>query len=405
MKNSELDALRDHLEQFLAETLFPACSRHQQRHWGGVYVRGLLLDGERKSVGAMAERMPDGNEQNMQQFVSQSTWDFGLVRQQLAQRMEPLLSSDAAWVIDETSFPKKGEHSVGVARQYCGTQGRTANCQVAVSLHLVTEQGSLPLDFDLVIPESWSSDSVRCERSGIPEDQRAHRPKWRMALDMIDRVLIWKLVDHVVLADGDYGRVTDFRDGLTARKLGYVVATEEKMVCWPADVDLTPPPYKGRGRRPTRPDLRDKWLRPVEMARSLQPEAWKTIIWRDGTKAPLQSRFAAVRIRVAHGFNRGDAVRDPEWLIIEWPEGDEEPTRCWVSNLPEGTSLEQLVHYAKLRWFIELDYRQLKEELGLDHFEGRSWLGWNRHVTLTMLSYAFLLTERLRQTKKGLQML
>ncbi|MDB4894636.1 MAG: putative family ISAzvi8-like transposase [Firmicutes bacterium] len=404
MKIHELDSLRECLEQFLAITLFPACTRSQQRHWGDVYVRGLLLDGERKSVGAMALRMPDGNEQAMQQFVSQSTWDYLEVRKRLAQYMEALLPADSAWLIDETSFPKKGDHSVGVARQYCGAKGRPANCQVAVSLHLASTTMSLPLDFELVIPESWSADPDRCGKAGIPEELRTHLEKWRLAIALIDRLRRWQLEDRVVTADGDYGRVTEFRDALIARTLKYVVAIEEKMVFWPADVSLAPRPYPGRGRRPTRPDLKDKWSRPADFARSLQAEDWTIVTWRDGTKGPLRSRFAAVRVRSAHGFSRGDAVRDAEWLLIEWPEGAEAPTRFWLSNLPEDTPLERLVDYAKRRWFIEDDYRRLKEELGLDHFEGRSWLGWNRHVTLAMLAFAFLLTERARRLKKGLQM-
>jgi len=407
MKNSELETLRDLLDQFLAETLFPACSRHQQRHWGGVYVRGLLLDGERKSVGAMAERMPDGNEQNMQQFVSQSTWDHMDVRRRLAQRMEPLLGGDAVWAIDETSFPKKGEHSVGVAHQYCGALGKVANCQVCVSIHLATASGSVPLDFELVIPQKWSDDPVRCKKAGIPEAKTEHRTKWQLALVIAKHVRSWKLVDRVVTADADYGRVTEFRDGLHDMTLRYVLATEGKMGCWVGEVPGGPRQRKpGRGRPPTGYDYEGHTpLTPGEVARQLPVDAWHEITWRQGSKGALRSRFAAVRIRAAHGYQNGVHPRREEWLLIEWPEGEADPAGYWVSNLPEDIALEALVRYAKLRWFIENDYRQLKEELGLDHFEGRSWIGWNRHVTLTVLAYAFLLTERLRRQKKGQQLL
>jgi SRSO17 transposase len=407
MKYSELETLRDRLDQFLAETLFPACSRHQQRHWGGVYVRGLLLDGERKSVGAMAGRMLDGNEQNMQQFVSQSTWDFPAVRQRLAQCMEPLLTDEAVWAIDETSFPKKGEHSVGVAHQYCGALGKVANCQVCVSIHLATAVGSVPMDFELVIPQKWSDDPVRCEKAGIPEDRREHRTKWELALDLVARVRTWKLVDRVVTADADYGRVTEFRDSLQESNLRYVVATEGKMGCWVGDMPGGPRKRTSeRGRTPTSYDYEGHTpLTPGEVARQLSPDSWQEITWRKGTKSALRSRFAAVRIRAARGYQHGAHPRRQEWLLIEWPSGASEPEGYWVSNLPEDTNVQALVRYAKLRWFIENDYRQLKEELGLDHFEGRSWTGWNRHVTLTVLAYAFLLTERVRRQKKGTQQL
>lgn len=407
MKITELEALRDHLDQFLAETLFPACSRHQQRHWGGVYVRGLLLDGERKSVGAMAERMPDGNEQNMQQFVSQSKWDFTTVRRRLAQRMEPLLSDAAIWAIDETSFPKKGQHSVGVAHQYCGALGKVANCQVCVSIHLATAAGSVPLDFELVIPQAWADDPARCEKAGIPEGCREHRTKWQLALDLIDRVRQMQLVDRLVNADADYGRVTEFRDGLQGRSLKYVVATEGKMGCWLKEAPGQPRQRKpGRGRPPTGWDYEDhKPLTPGEIASQINPSCWRDVTWREGSKGALRSRFAAVQVRAAHGYQSGVHPRRQEWLLIEWPSGASEPAGYWVSNLQGDTTLEALVRYAKLRWFIEHDYHQLKEELGLDHFEGRSWLGWHRHVTLTVLAYAFLHTERLRRQKKGRQLL
>lgn len=403
MNYQQVIALRERLEQFLAHILFPACSRSQQRHWGSVYVRGLLLDGERKSVGAMAERMPDGNEQAMQQFVSQSTWPFEPVRKRLAQYMEPLLSGEGVWVVDETGFPKKGKHSVGVARQYCGTLGKVGNCQVAVSLHYATPAGSLPLNFRLYLPEEWANNPERCRKAGVPEDAIAYKPKWQIALDLIDEARCWQLVDQIVNADALYGRVTEFRDGLWERGLQYVVAVDSDHIgCWLGAVPATPRPYRGRGRPPTRFDYGDhRPLSTLQVAQSLPKEAWQEVTWDQGTKGPLRSRFAAVRIHAAHGYREGAPPRPEEWLLIEWPEGEPKPTDYWLSNLPADTPLERLVRLAKMRWHIEQDYQQLKEELGLDHFEGRSWLGWNRHVTLVMIAFAFLLQERLRGQRGG----
>lgn len=404
MNTREMDSLRDRLEQFLAGVLFPALSRSQQRHWGSVYVRGVLLDGERKSVGAMAERMPDGNEQAMQQFVSQSTWSFVPVRQRLAQYMEPLLPADGVIVVDETGFPKWGRHSVAVARQYSGTLGKVGNCQVAVSIHYATRAGSLPLDFQLYLPKEWVRDPARCRKAGIPEEQIQYRPKWQIALDLIDNVRSWKLVDHIVVADAFYGRVTEFRDGLTERKLQYVLGTDEQMACWVGEVPAVPRPSRrtGRPRKGERYDYGNhRPLSALQVAQQLPPTAWQEITWNQGSKGPLRSRFAAVRIHAAHDYYYGVPPRDEEWLLIEWPEGEPKPTDYWISNLPADLPLIELVRFGKMRWHVEQDYQQLKEELGLDHFEGRSWPGWNRHVTLVMIAFAFLLQERIRGQKGG----
>lgn len=403
MKDFELDVVRGRLEQFLAETLFPACTLTQQRRWGDVYVRGLLLDGERKSVGAMAGRMPDGNEQAMQQFVSQSKWLFDPVRQRLAQQMEPLLADDGAWVIDDTGFPKKGEHSVAVARQYSGTLGKVGNCQVAVSLHLAASNAGLPLDFQLYLPKEWADDPERCRKAGIPADVE-HQEKWRIALGLIDRIRNWKLVDRPVVADAGYGRVTEFRDELAGRGLKYVVSVDEDMGCWLGDVPATRRTHKRSGRPLKTFNYAERPTSALDVAKGLPVSDWKDITWTQGSKGALRSRFAAARIHVSHGFHHGEAPRDEEWLIIEWPVGEEKPTDYWISNLPATTALAELVRLGKIRWQIEQGYQQLKEELGLDHFEGRSWIGWNRHVTLTMVAFAFLVRERLRGQKRGAKM-
>lgn len=311
MNHQQVAALRDRLEQFLAQILFSACSRSQQGHWGSVYVRGLVLDGERKSVGAMAESMPDGNEQAMQQFVSQSTWPFEPVRKRLAQFMEPLLPGEGVWIVDKTGFPKKGEHSVGVARQYCGTLGKVGNCQVAVSLHYATPAGSLPLNFRLYLPEEWVNDLEGCRKVGIPEDQiqYKYKPKWQIALDLIDEARRWQLVDQVVNADAACGRVTGFREGLRNRGLQYLVAVDSDHIgCWLGEVPATPRTYRGPGRPPTRFHCGDhRPLSTLQVARSLPQEGRSpgTRAPRDPC-APVSPRFGSIRpTATGRGCHRG----------------------------------------------------------------------------------------------------
>lgn len=402
MKYADLEAVRDRLEEFLAQVLFPALNRHQQRHWGGAFVRGFLLDGDRKSAGALAERLPDGNEQGMQQFLTDSVWDFREVRRRLAQQMEPLLPAEAAvWVHDDTGFPKKGKHSVGVARQYSGTLGKVGNCQIGVSMHLATPAGSLPLDWELYLPEEWAEDPERCRKAGIPQEV-THRAKWQLALDLTDRVLAWNLQPQVVTADAAYGSVAEYRDGLVTRGLKYVVGIRSNLGVWVGEVPATPPQNTGKGRPRTRYDYgENKPPTVLEVAKSLPQEYWQDVTWDQGSKGPLRSRFAALRVHTSHGYHEGKPPRPEEWLIIEWPQGEEEPTDFWLSDLSEETSLRDLVRIGKMRWHIEQDYQQLKDELGLDHFEGRKWIGWHRHVTLTTLAFAFLLLERLRGQKRG----
>jgi len=402
MKYNEMDACRERLEQYLADMLFPALNRSQQRKWGSVYVRGLLLEGERKSAGAMAARMPDGNEQALQQFLSDSPWDFTTARRLQAQYLEAFLPDEGVWAFDDTGFPKKGKGSVGVARQYSGTLGKVGNCQIGVSMHLGTPVGSLPLDFELYLPKEWTGDPERCKKAGVPEDL-VYRPKWQIALDLLDRVRLAKLVDRIVTADAAYGKVAEFRDGLAQRGLQYAVATDGETSVWVGEVPATVRTRQSnRGRTPSGYDYGEH--RPVsvkEAALALPPAAWQDVTWDQGSKGSLRSRFAAVRIHTSHGYHEHKAPRPEEWLIIEWPASEAEPTDYWLSNLPETTSLRDLVRWAKMRWHIEQDYQQLKEELGLDHFEGRSWSGWNRHVTLTMIAFGFLLLERLRGQKRG----
>ncbi|BDG61840.1 hypothetical protein caldi_29300 [Caldinitratiruptor microaerophilus] len=247
------------------------------------------------------------------------------------------------------------------------------------------------------------NDPERCRKAGVPEDAIQYMPIWQIALDLIDEAGRWQLVDQIVNADAAYGRVTEFREGLGERGLEYVVAVDSDHIgCWLGEVPATPRPYRGRGRPSTRPHYGDhRPLSTLQVAQSLPKEAWQQVTWDQGCKGHLRSRFAAVRVHRAHSYQAGAPPRTEEWLLIEWPEGELKPTDYWLSNLRADTPLERLVRLAKMRRHTEQDYQQLKEELGLDHFEGRSWLGWNRHVTLVMIAFPFLLQERLRGQKGG----
>ena len=377
--------------------------RKERREHAEQYVRGLLLDGERKSIEPMASRLPDGDVQALQQFVNQSPWSFLEVRASLARKMEREFVPEAYWIIDEVSFPKQGKHSVGVARQYCGALGKTANCQVAVTLDLGTEESSMPLDWALYIPEQWINDSIRRKKAGIPEEV-TFKTKIELALALIDEVRGWGLEERLVLADSAYGDCYEFRQGLRSRGLEYVVQVEGKLTAWTEDPHPSNPPMKGGGEIP-RKRLYARDLPPAqslrEIAKALPSQQWEMITWREGTKGPLCSRFARTTVWMANGLLQGKTMEVPrEELLIEWPEDSEEPVKFWLSSLnPDQTSWRDLVRKAKGRYRVEQDYREMKRELGLDHFEGRSWQGWHHHVTLVALAYAFLTLESMGNKK------
>jgi SRSO17 transposase len=374
--------------------MFQPLARADQRCWGECYLRGLMLDGKRKSIQPMASRLPDGNEQALQQFVSQSPWDWRPVRQRLAQQMTAAVDPDA-WVVDDTGFPKYANASVGVARQYSGTLGKVANCQIGVSIHAATDQASCPINWRLFLPESWDDDHARRRAAHLPERVR-HRPKWQLVLDMVDELGGW---------------------GCTRRWWPPTPAMGSRGSCvwgwrgagWPtwsrsrARPALTrrrsPPgrPYAGRGRRP-RPRYRAKRSSLAELVLAAGPSVAKTVAWREGTRGRLRSRFMALRVRPA-GVKLRRAAAGGElpvrWLLAEWPAGQPEPVTDWLASLPDDTPLVELVRLAKLRWRIEHDYRELKDGLGLDHFEGRSFGGWHHHVTLVSLAHAFVTLQRL----------
>jgi SRSO17 transposase len=367
------------------------------------YCTGLLLPGERKSIEPMAARLDPAHvpslHQTLHHFVAKAPWDDAAVLTAVCEQVLPALTRHGpitAWILDDTGFPKKGTHSVGVTRQYCGQLGKQDNCQVAVSLSLANDGGSLPVAFDLYLPEEWATDPVRRTKAGVPT-RLTFRTKPQIALEQIRRALAEGLPPGVVLGDAAYGVETDFRTALTALSLSYVLGVQSSLGVWPPGCGPLPPkPWSGKGRRP-KLQRRDAEHQPVsakDLAFTLPPSAWQTVSWREGSRGDLSGRFATVRVRPSHR-DYGRAEPHPEeWLLIEWPAGDKEPSQYWLSTLPATTTLVDLVHRAKLRWRIERDYQDLKQELGLDHYEGRGWRGFHHHATLCIAAYGFLVRER-----------
>ena len=365
---------------------------------------GLLLPGERKSVEPMAARLAPKNVRRMHQslhhLVADAPWNDEGMLAQVRREVLPAMQKHGpvvAWIVDDTGFPKQGKHSVGVARQYCGQIGKHDNCQAAVSLSVSTWSSSLPIAWRLYLPEAWCQDGERREQTGVPEEIR-FQTKPEIALEQIRQAVAQKIPAGVVLADAGYGHGMPFRDALTQLGLSYVVGIESSTGVWgPGQQPLPAPPRKpGRGATPKRLQ-RDADHQPVsvkELARNLPTAAWREIGWRPGSRGKLRSRFAAVRARPAHRDYRRTEPYPEEWLLIEWPKGTAEPTKYWFSTLPEKTSLIALVKIAKHRWIIERDYEELKQELGLGHYEGRGWRGFHHHATLCIAAYGFLVAER-----------
>ena len=398
----ELRACRKRLDDFTAELL--GSLRHcRQSHWAQIYLRGLLLEGRRKSCQPLAERLPDGDEQSLQQLVNQSPWQWQPVRAAIAQRMTAALGAGGSWIVDDTGFPKQGRHSVGVARQYSGTLGKKGNCQIGVSVSYATAQAAMPLEWALYLPTEWTEDAPRRAQAGIPAET-PFQTKWQQALGLMDNLLAWGVArPAVVVADAAYGSITEFRHGLAQRQLAYMVEVESTLVAWvqPQQRDR-PTPAAGQSGRPRVPKYRGAPApeRLAAIARRLPASAWRQVTWREGSKGPMTSRFAALRVQPAHGWQQGREELALVWLLIEWPAGAPAPLKYWFSDLPEATPRRTLVRWAKSRWAVEMNYREMKDHLGLDHFEGRGYVGWQHHVTLVMLAFAFLLSERLHR-KKG----
>ncbi|MGH8337573.1 MAG: IS701 family transposase [Gammaproteobacteria bacterium] len=369
------------------------------------YCTGLLLPGERKSVEPMAARLAPHSvrrtHQSLHHLVADAPWSDAAILEQVRGYVLPAMKTKGpvrAWIVDETGFPKKGTHSVGVARQYCGQLGKPDNCRVAVSLSVSTNRASLPVAFRLYLPEVWAHDAERREQAGVPAPIR-FQTKPQIALEQIRQAVADEVPRAPVLADAGYGVDSQFRAGITALGLRYVVGVQSSTSVWaPGKAPLSATPWSGRGR-PPRLLRRSKDHPPLsakELALSLPSTGWKTITWRAGTKQPLRSRFAALRVRPAHRDHQRAEPYPEEWLLMEWPKGESEPAKYWLSTLPASTAVRELVRMAKHRWMIERDYEELKQELGLGHYEGRGWRGFHHHAALCIASYGFLIAERSR---------
>lgn len=368
------------------------------------YCKGLLLPGERKSVEPMAARLAPDNVRRMHQslhhLVADAPWsDEAMLQRVRGYVLAAMRKQEAvvAWIVDDTGFPKKGKESVGVARQYCGQLGKSDNCRVAVSLSVSTATFSVPVAYRLYLPESWVGDTARRKKTGVPAAIQ-FQTKPRIALDQIRQAVEQDVPRGVVLADAAYGMDSQFRAGLQALQLEYAVGVQSSVSVWePGKQPLPAKPRKQKGR-PPKLLRRDENHQPVstkQLALALPETAWQAISWREGSKR-LGSRFAAVRVRTAHRDYKHSEPHPEEWLLIEWPNGADEPAKYWLSNLPAATERHDLVRIAKHRWIVERDYEELKQELGLGHFEGRGWRGFHHHATLCIAAYGFLLAERSR---------
>ncbi len=367
------------------------------------YCAGLLLPGERKSVEPMAARVEpqrvQAAHQSLHHFVAKADWSDDAVLAAVRARVLPSIEQHGpmrALIIDDTGFPKKGRHSVGVARQYCGQLGKQDNCQVAVSLSVANDHASLPIAYRLYLPQEWADDRQARAQAGVPDDV-VFKTKPQIALDQLRAAKAAGITAPIVLADAGYGNDTAFREGITKLGLGYVVGIQSTTSLWPPGKKPLPKKvWSGRGR-PTSAIRRDAENQPISakaLALGLPQEAWRRVTWREGSNTTLSSRFAAVRVRPAHRDYEGSKPRDEEWCLIEWPPDEAEPTKYWLSTLPAKISRRALVNTAKLRWRIERDYQDLKQELGLGQYEGRGWRGFHHHATLCIAAYGFLLCER-----------
>ena len=361
------------------------------------YCSGLMMPCERKSVEPMAAVTAPGRtaaqHQSLLHFVGQASWSDEKVLAKVCEMVLPAIERAGpieAWIIDDTGFPKKGKHSVGVARQYCGQLGKQDNCQAAVSLSLANRGASLPVRYRLYLPQEWADDAQRRRQAHVPEEI-VFATKPEIALEQIRWACTAGLPRGVVLLDAGYGNHTNVRRQISALALTYVAGILSSTTVWAPGTAPLPKRWSGRGPRPTR--LGHGKHKPVsvkELAFSLPKQAWRTVGWREGSGGRLSSRFARMRVRAAHR-NR---PHDEEWLLIEWPKGEKEPTKYWLSTLPADITFERLVDLAKLRWRIERDYQELKQELGLGHFEGRSWRGFHHHATMCIAAYGFLISEQ-----------
>jgi SRSO17 transposase len=404
----EVDRLRDGLAGFTAE-VFASLTRSGWQERAGWYLQGLMIDGRRKSIQPMAARLGGVHEQALNHFVTNSAWAVEPVRARIAELIDEAVGP-VAWAVDDTGLLKYGTASPCVARQYTGTAGKVTNCQIAVSVSMVTDTASCPVNWRLFVPEAWDPASPRAavdvlarrRKAGIGDDI-GHREKWRLALDMIDELIGWGRRPPLIVADCGYGDAAQLRHGLAARGLTYVVQVSGRLTAYPAEMARTAPQYCGVGPYP-QPRYQDPAPTLTDLLTAAGPAATRRVSWRPGSRQragrrlPMSSRFVFTRVRPAGRFllttHRGQDLPEA-WLLAEWPAGAPEPIKYWLSNLPARIPKRTLVRWAKLRWRIEHDYREVKTGLGLDHYEGRTWQGWHHHVTLVSAAHAFLTLQRL----------
>jgi SRSO17 transposase len=389
--------VKERLERFGREVLAEAMNRPAQMANGGLYLRGLVEEGKRKSLEPMVARLgEEADYQSMQQFLTDSPWNPELVVKAVAEQVASEIDVEA-WVLDDTGFPKQGKRSPGVKRQYSGTLGKVGNCQIGVSVHAVGKKGTVPLGWALYLPEEWCQDEERRRTAKIPEEV-FFKTKPELGVQLLERAAGWEVPVAPVLGDAAYGDNTELRERLHDTGLEYVLSVSAQSTVFAPGTVFVVPERKGTTGRPRgrlRPESKPVAIR--EFIAGLHPKEWQTVAFRDGPDGePMTSRFAFVRVRAAHLWQKGYA-QEPceEWLICEWPEGQEKPIDYWLSDLPADTEPERLARLARLRWKIELDYKQLKGELGLDHYEGRSYLGWFHHTALVTAAHGFLTLERL----------
>ncbi len=387
---------RQRLEGFV-EGVAARLPHVRQRANALVYVRGLIEHGGRKSLQPTLFRLGESSAryESVQQFLADSPWDPDLLVRACAERVAPEIGV-LAWVVDDTGIVKDGKHSPGVKRQYSGTLGKIGNCQVTVSVHAAGARGTLPLGFSLYLPEEWCADAERRQKAKIPESV-VFQTKPQLAYALAERAAGWELPAAPILADCAYGDDSVFRTRLHALDLEYVLAVSAQVSVYGPETTFAVPERNGktgRQRSVARPDRKPESVR--ALAEQLPAHAWKTLPCRTTPAGEeVSSRFAFVRVVATHPVRNDNQPPREEWLIIEWPAGSEAPSDYWLSNLPADTERGRLARLARLRWTIELDYRQLKGELGLDHYEGRSYPGFHHHCALVTCAHAFLTLERL----------
>jgi SRSO17 transposase len=397
VRGDSAGAVKGRLEEFGREVLAEAMNRPAQVENGGLYLRGLIEEGKRKSLEPIVDRLGGaGDYQSMQQFLTDSPWDPAEVVRAVAERVAPEIEI-LAWVLDDTGFPKQGKRSPGVKRQYSGTLGKIGNCQIGVSVHAVGERGTVPLGWALYLPEEWCEDPERRLKAKIPE-QVTFKTKPQLGAELLERASGWEVSKAPVLGDSAYGENAELRERLHHAEFQYVLSVSGQSAVFAPETKFAVPERQGASGRPRgrlRPDRKPQAI--AELIAGLDRKDWQTVAFRDGPDGePTSSRFAFVRVCAAHRWQWGFATEPrEEWLICEWPEGEQAPTDYWLSNLPSEEEPERLARLARLRWKIELDYKQLKGELGLDHYEGRSYLGWHHHTALVTAAHGFLTLERL----------